>query len=69
MFINGGLGITDREMKDVNRFIVKEKDGDMELWIPGFSIEFNSKEDLIKLVSDLYDAHIKENNNEKNESF
>lgn len=38
------------------------------LWVPGFCQEIKSKEELLKMVSELYDAYIKDNPNEKNES-
>lgn len=38
------------------------------LWVPGFCQEIKSKEELLKMISELYDAYIKDNPNEKNES-
>lgn len=70
MYFVAALGMTQNEVEiktpfGLNTFDHTKNTG---LWVPGFCQEIKSKEELLKMVSELYDAYIKDNPNEKNES-
>jgi len=70
MYFVAALGMTRNKVEIKTPFGLNTFDHveNHSLWVPGFCQEIKSKEELLKMVSELYDAYIKDNPNEKNES-